>query len=263
MRVRWRAIFPFAILCICIVVLFMFAQHIDNVVYTGALAQRQRVVVLDPGHGGEDCGAIGVNGVLEKDINLSIAQKLSDLLTLNGFEVVLTREEDRSIHDQGAEKIGERKKSDMNNRLKLIEQQPEPILISIHQNQYTQPQFYGAQMFYSETNPNNQTFADTMQRKFVEFLQPDNDREIKPSGPELFLLYNTESPSVLVECGFLSNEEECALLSTEEYQREVAFTICAGLCEFLMKTEADGNNEETPPPPTENSAPDENAPITE
>lgn len=250
MRIK-RAIYPLAVLVACFILLAVLAHRIDQAVSTSVLEQRQRVVVLDAGHGGEDSGAIGISGVLEKDINLSVVLKLRDMLTLGGYKVVLTREEDRSIHDPGTEKKGERKISDMNNRLELIQEQPSPVLISVHQNQFTQEQYSGAQMFYSETNPNNQTFADIMQRKFVAFLQPGNTREIKPSGPELFLLYNTQSPSLLVECGFLSNAEECALLSGEEYQCKVAFTIFAGLSEFLMKTEGgDAGNDQSVPEPS-------------
>lgn len=237
MRKRLRVLCPIAVLCACIVLLMVFAGHIDRAVFTSGLAAKQRVIVLDAGHGGEDPGAIGISGVLEKDINLSIALKLRDLLTLNGFTVVMTREEDVSIHDKGAEKRGERKISDMNNRLEIIEQQNNPIFISIHQNRYTRASDKGAQVFYSDSNSFNGTFADVMQRRFVESIQPENKRETKLCGKELFLLYNTKTPSILIECGFLSNEEECALLSTEEHQRKVAFTIYSGLCEFIIKTQ--------------------------
>jgi len=121
----------------------------------------------------------------------------------------------------------------MDNRLKLFNKYDNAVCISIHQNQFTDPRYSGAQMFYSESNRHNESLARSIQNKFVEFLQPDNTREIKQCGKELFLCYYSENPTVMVECGFLSNPDEAELLIDEEYQHKVAFTIFAGINNFI------------------------------
>ncbi len=192
-----------------------------------------RVIVLDAGHGGMDGGCSSANGDVEKNINLAILLELRELLEMSGYEVIVTRDTDISIHDAGIEGIANQKSSDMDNRLEIFNSCEDAICISIHQNQFTDPKYSGAQMFYSDTHSESGKLAQTIQNQFVEFLQPDNAREIKLCGKELFLCYYSENPTVMVECGFLSNPEEAALLVTEEYQQKVAFTIYAGLMEYL------------------------------
>jgi len=200
-----------------------------------AQAKNDVVVVIDAGHGGMDGGCTSVNGASEKDINLSILKKVRDMCEAFGYKVVVTRDTDTSIHDEGVTGVGNQKRSDMDNRLKIINKYDNAIAISIHQNQFTQSQYNGAQMFYSVTNPLNEKFARSMQSQFVSMLQPENSREIKPVGKELYLQYFAKCPSVLVECGFLSNPQEAALLETEEYQSKVAFTIFSGLNNFMTE----------------------------
>ena len=191
--------------------LVLSARHIDNAVATSTRAGLEKVVVIDAGHGGMDSGCVGVNGVLEKDINLSITLMLRDMLEASGFKVVLTRDSDISIHDESAGRIVSKKKSDMNNRLKIINNNNPLVFVSIHQNQYTSSNSRGAQMFYSDSNERNAELAQIIQDKFVEFLQPDNKRQIKPSENRLFLLENSTVPSVMVECGFypMLKRQEC------------------------------------------------------
>lgn len=155
------------------------------------------------------------------------------MLGICGYEVKVTRDTDKSIHDSGIEGIANQKKSDMDNRLEIFNKYEDSICISIHQNQFTDPKYSGAQMFYSDTNKLNESLAQTMQSEFVKQLQPDNQREIKLCGKELFLCYFSKNPTVMVECGFLSNVEEGKLLSTDEYQSKVAFTIFSGINQFL------------------------------
>lgn len=180
-----------------------------------------------------DGGCSTADGVPEKGINLSILLRLRDMLEISGYEVQVTRDTDTSIHDKGIEGIANQKSSDMDNRLEIFNSNSNAICISIHQNQFTDSKYSGAQMFYSDTNSKNEELARIMQNKFVEFLQPDNAREIKQCGKELFLCYFSENPTVMVECGFLSNPDEAALLTTEEYQQQVAFTIFSGINEFV------------------------------
>lgn len=191
------------------------------------------VIILDAGHGGMDGGCTSINGDVEKGINLNILLTLRDMLRVSGYDVEVTRDTDKSIHDSGIEGIANQKSSDMDNRLALFNKYENAVCISIHQNQFTDSKYSGAQMFYSNSNRENERLASIMQSKFVEFLQPENQRETKLCGKELFLCYFSENPTVMVECGFLSNPEEAALLTTEEYQNKVAFTIFSGINEFL------------------------------
>lgn len=195
--------------------------------------QQKPVIILDAGHGGIDGGCSTADGVPEKGINLNILLTLRDMLEINGYEVKVTRDSDKSIHDKGIKGIANQKSSDMDNRLEIFNSEPDAVCISIHQNQFTDPKYSGAQMFYSDSNNSNEQLAGILQKKFAEYLQPENTREIKLCGKELFLCYYSDNPTVMVECGFLSNPEEAELLKTEEYQRKVAFTIFSGLNEFI------------------------------
>jgi len=198
----------------------------------GDLKGERPVIVLDAGHGGVDPGAIGTNGALEKDINLSIALCLRDILEANGFTVVMIREEDVSVNDARYKKISQIKTSDLKNRLKTIEDYPDAIAVSIHQNHFSQEKSSGAQMFYGRKNPESEPLAQAIQASFRERLQPDNSRAVKQSTSDVYILHNASIPIVLVECGFLSNREECALLCDEEYQRQAAFAIFCGIAEY-------------------------------
>lgn len=206
----------------------------DSIPVSGSPFQEETpVIILDAGHGGFDGGCVSVDGVPEKGINLSILQRLRDLLLISGYQVEVTRDTDISIHDKGIEGMAAQKSSDMDNRLELFNKYDNAICISIHQNQFTDPVYSGAQMFYSATNSNSEVLAQTLQKSFSENLQPDNKREIKLCGKELFLCYFSNNPTVMAECGFLSNPEEAALLNTEEYQEKVALTLFNGICEYM------------------------------
>lgn len=194
-----------------------------------------QIIILDAGHGGMDGGCTSANGDVEKNINLAILLDLRDMLKASGYTVLTTRDTDRSIHDDGVEGIANQKSSDMDNRLALFNSIQGAICISIHQNQFTDAQYNGAQMFYSDTNSKNAGLAQTLQNQFVNFLQPDNKREIKLCGKELFLCYYSKNPTVMAECGFLSNPEEAALLITEDYQQKIAFTIYSALIQYCAE----------------------------
>lgn len=188
---------------------------------------------MDSPHGGFDGGCTTAEGIPEKGINLSILLKVRDLLEISGYEVEVTRDEDISIHDKGIEGIANQKSSDMDNRLALFNKNSNAVCVSIHQNQFNETKYRGAQMFYSSSNSGSEELARSIQNRFVEFIQPDNKREIKQCGKELFLCYYSENPTVMVECGFLSNPEEAALLVTDEYQSMVAFAIFSGINDYI------------------------------
>lgn len=211
------------------------SEKMENQSVPASLISEQEelpIIVLDAGHGGFDGGCVSVEGVPEKGINLSILLRLRDLLEISGYTVEVTRDTDTSIHDDGIEGIANQKSSDMDNRLELFNKYDNAVCISIHQNQFTDSFYNGAQMFYSGTNSENETLAKSLQNSFQN-LQPENKREIKLCGKELFLCYYSENPTVMVECGFLSNPEEAALLNTEEYQQKIAMTIFSGLNSFI------------------------------
>ena len=189
-------------------------------------------IILDAGHGGMDGGAVGINGELEKDINLAIVKNLQQLFEFSGFNVILTRAEDRSMHSEGVTGIRNQKISDMENRKAIIDAHPNSFFFSIHQNRFTDSQFHGAQMFYAQINPENHKLAQALQDSFAQ-LQPGNNREIKIIDNDLYLFKATTQPAVLIECGFLSNPNEAALLNNSDYQKQVAFAIFRGIMDYL------------------------------
>lgn len=195
------------------------------------------VIVIDPGHGGEDGGAQSASGTLEKDINLSIALKLRELFRSSGYTVVMTREEDVSIGNQELSTIRERKVSDLHNRLKIVEEQENCLLISVHQNHFSESKYFGTQVFYSAQSEESEQIAEHIRENLVSLLQPENTRQCKPATDSIYLLWNCTKPSVLVECGFLSNVSEAEKLTDETYQQQMAFAIYRGVSECLFNTE--------------------------
>ena len=198
----------------------------------GAVPQeKETVIVIDAGHGGEDGGA-EANGLLEKDINLDIALRLRDMLLAGGYKVVMTRDSDVSIYDSSASTTREKKVSDLNNRVKLINGSDNNILVSIHQNKFEQSKYSGAQIFYSENDPRSFKHAEEIRRSVTGLLQPENKRELKPADNSIFILSKAKVPAVIVECGFLSNEDEAKRLSDEEYRKQMAFAVFCGIASF-------------------------------
>ena len=196
------------------------------------------VIYLDPGHGGEDGGTQSQDGLLEKDVNLSIALTLRDLPEAAGYRVKMTREEDVSIGDNTLATVRERKVSDIHSRLSLVEEERSCVLISIHQNYFEQSRYSGAQMFYSPNNEESGALAESIRQSVVSLLQPENTRQNKEATDSIYLLWNTQAPAVLVECGFLSNAEEAALLGQEAYRAQMAFCIYDGLTRWLAENGA-------------------------
>lgn len=190
------------------------------------------VVVIDAGHGGEDGGAVSADGVLEKDINLSISEYTSDLLYLLGFEVKKTRSDDTAL-DTESDTVHARKVADLKKRLEIFESSKNNVIISIHQNKFSQTKYHGTQIFYSPNNEKSKLLAESIRLSVKNQLQPDNEREIKKADDGIYLLKNTQNPAVIVECGFISNDEECKKLQNEEYQRQISYTIATGFLEYI------------------------------
>ena len=190
-------------------------------------------VVLDAGHGGEDGGAVGVNGVYEKDLNLSLTHRLGALLEEAGVRVVYTRTEDKMLYSEAEGKSGRKKFFDLRNRLLLARAQENPVLVSIHMNKFTVAKYSGLQVYYSAARPESRALAAAVQETVRKNLQPENRRQIKQAGDNIYLLDKADIPAVLIECGFLSNPAECENLSSEDYQNRLSYAVFCGIMEYL------------------------------
>lgn len=186
-------------------------------------------VVIDAGHGGFDPGKVGINNDLEKDVNLSIALKLKGLLEQNDCEVVMTRENDTALY---SESDSNKKTSDMRNRMKIVLDADPDITISIHQNSYPEEKIKGAQVFYHVSSTEGKELAEIIQEQLKTTIGDGNHRVAK-SNDSYYMLKKSKCPLVIVECGFLSNYKESALLITSEYQDKVAWAIHLGVMNYL------------------------------
>lgn len=189
-------------------------------------------VVLDAGHGGEDGGASAPNGTLEKDLNLAVTLLLRDMLVANGIEVVLTRETDTLLYDRNVDYHGRKKALDFAERLRIAEACTDSVFVSIHMNTYPRADCSGLQVWYSPNHAASYPLAKHLQESATSLLQPENNRDVKASGSQIYLLHHLKSPAVLVECGFLSNPTEARRLCDADYQKQLAFSL------FLAITQA-------------------------
>lgn len=214
-----------AFVCLAI---FLFLVILNLYVFVGIASRDEYeiTVVIDAGHGGMDPGKVGVGGIEEKDVNLSIAILLKDLLEKEGIKVVMTRENDNSLCSEGA---SNKKTSDMNNRIEIINEAKADCLISIHQNSFTDSNVFGAQVFYYSESEEAKKLAEEIQSTIKKEVSPENNRSIK-SGNDYFILRKSVCPGVIVECGFLSNKEETAKLVDEGYQLKLAKAIAEAVC---------------------------------
>lgn len=193
----------------------------------------QKTVIVDAGHGGDDGGAIGIDGTVEKDINLDIALKLEKILKFYGFNVIMTRTHDVMTCDNGLDSPRKRKISDIHNRFELMRKNPDAIFISVHQNKFEDSSQHGTQVFYSGNDERSKELAEAIQTSVTLTLQRKNDRVVKKSGSGIYLLYHAKIPAVLVECGFISNSDEVKKLKDESYRMKLAILIADGLLKYL------------------------------
>ena len=193
----------------------------------------QKTVIVDAGHGVDDCGAIGIDGTVEKDINLDIALKLEKILKFYGFNVIMTRTQDVMTCDDGLDSLRKRKISDIHNRFELMRKNPDAIFISVHQNKFEDSSQHGTQVFYSGNDERSKELAEAIQTSVTLTLQRKNDRVVKKSGSGIYLLYHAKIPAVLVECGFISNSDELKKLKDESYRMKLAILIADGLLKYL------------------------------
>jgi N-acetylmuramoyl-L-alanine amidase len=193
------------------------------------------VVVIDAGHGGVDGGATCLSALPEKDLNLEIAFALRDMLTASGVEVIMTRTEDALLTDP--ENPSPKKKSqDLSARLKVAKKTENAIFVSIHMNSFPIEKYNGLQVYYSPNDPNRKILADSIQSTVKKYIQSDNDRKTKVSNGNIYLLDNLNCPSVLIECGFLSNAEEAVRLNDKNYRQQLAFLICCSINDYIYSS---------------------------
>ncbi len=189
-------------------------------------------VVIDAGHGGEDGGAVSADGVAESHINLAIAKRVENLLLFLGHDVLMTRTEDEAIYSQDAVTLREKKVSDLKNRVALVNDRENAVLLSIHQNSLpNHPAVHGAQVFYNTVAP-GQAMAESVQSVLNEAVNSGNEKAAKPIDSSVYLMKNSKAPSILVECGFMSNANEVKILQDSDYQLRMAACIVAGFRQY-------------------------------
>ena len=210
---------------------FLFVKE-PSILLTNAANSPPKTVIIDAGHGGFDGGAV-VDGIMEKDINLKISNSLCNMLRASGFNVICTRSDDSSTESDPSATIAARKRSDLNNRLKIAKENQNAIYISIHLNKFSSPSAKGAQMFYSPKSDDAKKLAECLKTSVRDLLQPENHRTIKEGTKSTFLLYYSPIPTIIAECGFMSNPNEFSLLQTEKYQSQMAFSLFCGILNYF------------------------------
>ncbi len=239
-------LFLIAVVMIAILLFYCIASLITSVGYqtfeeAGGEAVAASVegsvftIILDAGHGGEDPGAVD-HDLNEKDLNLAITIKIAEFLKLSGCNVILTRSEDRLLYNSGEE--NRKKYYDLYNRLKLAESYSNAVFISIHMNKFPDASCKGLQTFYSLNHPQSEVLAEILQQA-SKLVMPNNQRMIKPDQNSIFLLKELQMPAVLVECGFLSNDQDAANLSDPIYQNKLAFALSCGIGKFLEEQDVE------------------------
>ena len=234
---KYQSIFLFLFFFFFVIIIFSVFSLIGNIIYGSISTSSQNIkintninLIIDPGHGGEDGGAIA-NGVIEKDLNLEISKKLRDFFLLTGINTHMTRTEDVLLYKDGQE--NRKKQHDISNRIQFVNSYENPVLISIHQNKFEIPKYKGLQVYYSKNHPLGENLAKIIQNNSKNHLAPENKREIKAADSKIRLLNSLDVPAVLVECGFISNQQEALNLSDQSYQNKLAFILFISSLAFL------------------------------
>ncbi|MEF9959770.1 MAG: N-acetylmuramoyl-L-alanine amidase [Niameybacter sp.] len=217
----------------CLIVFCTYLKFANSSSETFSLSTASKTIVIDAGHGGFDPGKTGISGTKEDEINLEIAFKLKSYLEQSGATVIMTRTDDEKL--QG-EKGNTHKRRDMNYRKEVIQASDADILVSIHQNAFTQSEVKGAQVFYYQDSEKAKLLANCVQTGIKIYADPENKRKIK-SSKEYYILKISQMPGVIIECGFLTNLEEEAKLASSSYQDKIAWAIYAGIVEYFEALE--------------------------
>lgn len=205
----------------------------DSATIAAAANQNPVYIIIDAGHGGEDGGAVSDNGVSEKNLNLDIADKLNKLLLTTDYIPVMIRTDDRLMYEAGQE--NRKKYHDITNRVQIAESYDNAIFVSIHQNKFPIKKYKGFQVYCSKNNPESSNFGQLLQSNVKALLQPENNRKIKVADEKIRILDSLHIPAVLAECGFLSNDEEVALLNTEEYRNKIAYLLYVSAVQYASQ----------------------------
>ena len=222
------------VLGVCLLAMVVMAVKYGSIHVTGsgdAYIKETPVVVVDAGHGGTDPGKVGVDGSLEKDINLAVAERLKTYLEQDDVKVIMTREADTGLY---SETDSRKKMADMKKRCEIIEESGADLVVSIHQNSYHEESVSGGQVFYYRDSSKGKALAEILQDRF-DYVLGDQNRRLPKANGNYYLLLHVKCPIVIVECGFLSNRKEAALLNSGEYQDKLAYTIHMGIMEYLNK----------------------------
>lgn len=224
-RIHLKKLMPiYAIVLIGCLCIAHFGSGAVTVMVENAPIENRTCIVVDAGHGGIDGGATSCSGILESQINLEIALRLNDLLQFLGYDTLMIRTTDTSIYTEG-DSIAAQKVSDLKQRVKLVNETKNGILISIHQNTFPDGRFSGAQVFYAN-DESSKTLAKHMQSALKETINPGSKRQCKPSDG-IYLMQNIKRPGILIECGFISNAEEEAKLRSSVYQKQIAAIVAS------------------------------------
>ena len=197
-----------------------------------------KIIILDAGHGGEDPGAVADGGIYEKDLNLQIALEIGRILEEKGYIVVYTRTDDKLLYKEEENVKGIRKISDLKNRCKFADRYPGSIFVSIHMNSFGSSKYSGLQVYYSLDNQQSLSLANSVQERVVNDIQNSNKRVTKP-GKDMYILEHISNPAILIECGFITNQEELKKLSEKEYQKQLSFSIVCGIIDYIDKNNND------------------------
>ena len=210
----------------------VYKQNAALPVMNNGRQSKQYTIVIDPGHGGEDGGATSDGGILEKTLNLQISLKISAILKTLGIRHVLTRDTDVMLNNGNT---SHKKMHDLQSRVNTARRYESCIFVSIHQNKFFQKKYSGLQVYYSKNDPLSATIAEGIQSSVKTYLQPNNERQTKMATSAIYVLDRLHCPAVLVECGFLSNDEEAGRLASEEYQKKLAFVLSAAIITNVYK----------------------------
>lgn len=204
----------------------------ENLQTVNSNIKNQKTVILDAGHGTPDEGASSKTGITEASINLSITLKTKEFLERNGYKVILTRKNNNGIYDSNCTTIREKKNSDLRNRVKIANQSDADIFVSIHLNKIPEEKYWGWQTFYKNKNEEGKKLAESIQNNLTKVIQKENKR-VPLKIDNIYIIKNIKVPTTIVECGFLSNDEEAKLLETNEYQEKLAEGIYEGINDYF------------------------------
>lgn len=233
-KIRYISFVPvYVLILFCLLFVTIGGSRVVTVLSENAPVVCRKTVIIDAGHGGVDGGATSCTGVLESQFNLEIAQKLNDLCNLLGINTIMIRTTDCSVYTEG-DTIAQKKISDLKERVRIVNNTDNGVLVSIHQNLFSDSKYSGAQVFYAPTD-GSQQLAKSMQNAFIKVLNPNSRRQEKKAD-FIYLMQHVHCPGVLVECGFLSNHQEEYLLRSKSYQQKVCCVIATTVSNFLHNT---------------------------